>query len=310
MRRILIDTDPGIDDSMMIQLALKSPEVQIEALTTVFGNSFVNLTTRNALINLEEAERTDIPVACGASKPLIRPYALGNAGQVHGRDGLGNCRYLPDPKHQALATPAAMLIVERVMLSPGDLTLLATGPLTNLALALSLEPLIAQQVRDVVIMGGIIERDLNSPIAETNIRNDPEAARIVFHAGWPLTMVPLDVTLKTEMGLPHLERIKEANTRVAKFLGKITPVYFEWCRKRYNREAMKIHDSAALAYILDSSLFQTRELTVDIEVHGELTSGQTVVDLQGNSGKRPNVTVCQDVDSERLLEMHLERITS
>ncbi len=309
MRRILIDTDPGIDDSMMIQLALKSPEVQIEALTTVFGNSYVHLTTRNALINLEVAERTDIPVACGAAKPLIRPYTPGNAGKVHGQDGLGDCHF-PDPKCQALATPAAMLIVERVMQSPGDLTMLATGPLTNLALALSLEPRISQQVRDVVIMGGIIERDLNCPIAETNIRNDPDAARIVFHAGWPLTMVPLDVTLKTEMDLQHLEQIRGANTRVGTFLYKISPVYLEWCRKRYNRKAMKLHDSAALAYILDPSLFQSQELAVDIEVHGELTSGQTVVDIQGDREKNPNTTVCRDVDSKRLLEMHLERITS
>jgi inosine-uridine nucleoside N-ribohydrolase len=294
---------------MMIQLALKSPEVQIDALTTVFGNSVVNFTTRNALINLEVADRADIPVACGAAKPLVRPYTPGKAEQVHGRDGLGNSN-LPDPQCQALATPAAMLIVERVMQNPGDLTLLATGPLTNLALALSLEPRISERVRDVVIMGGIIERDLNSPIAETNIRNDPEAARIVFRAGWPLTMVPLDVTLKTEMGLPHLERIRKANTRVTTFLSEITPVYLEWCQKRYNREAMKIHDSAALAYILDPSLFQTQKLNVDIEVHGELTSGQTVVDLQGNPDKIPNVTVCLDVDSDGLVEMHLERITS
>jgi len=307
MTRLLIDTDPGIDDSMAIQVALKSPEIQVEAMTTVFGNHYVDVTTRNALINLEQAGRTDIPVAQGASQPLVREFVPGTA-EVHGKGGLGDCEWT-DPQGKPVDTPAAMLIVDRVMRSPCAITLLAVAPLTNLALALRLEPRIASNVREVVVMGGVIQPTRDDPIAETNFRFDPEAARLVFHAGWPLTMLGLDVTMKAAMTTAHLERIQTANTRVTNFITKIAPAYVNWCRKWYGKDGIYVHDFAAVAYILDRTLFETEDLYVDIEVHGELTSGQTVADFRGKSGKRPNVKVCRAVNSERLLRMFLERIT-
>ncbi len=308
MKRILIDTDPGVDDSMMIQLAFKSPEVQVEAITAVFGNNGSEITARNALKNLEVAGRTDVPVARGANKPLTRPYS-GRGALVHGKDGLGESN-LPPPKGEPVATPAAMLIVEKVMQSPGDITLLAVGPLTNLALAVSLEPAIARMVKEVAIMGGAATvRGNASPIAEANIRNDPEAARIVFHAGWPLTMVGLDVTIKTLMTQQYLDKIRQAGTPVTDFISAITPFYLNGYRQRLGLDAMHVHDSSALAYILDPTLFNTQKVYVDVETQSERAFGQTMADFRGQWGQEPNVNVCLDVDSPRFLEMYLERIT-
>jgi purine nucleosidase len=222
-RRLLIDTDPGVDDSMMIQLALVSPEIRVDALTTVFGNSDVATTTRNALTNLEVAGREDIPVARGAGTPLTRPAPVRYPVHVHGADGLGNANR-PAPRGAAIATPAAAFIVERVMTAtPGELTVLAVGPLTNLALALRLEPAIAARVREIVMMGGTTGRGNVSPTAESNVHHDPEAARIVFHGGWPVTMVGLDVTMPTLMTAAHLAEIREARTPAADLIGAITP---------------------------------------------------------------------------------------
>lgn len=350
MHRIVIDTDPGVEDSVMIQLALWSPDVEIEAITTVFGNNTVNITARNALINLRKvAERTDIPVARGAARPLMRPYDdIGQrAKNAHGEDGLGNAtqedpelrKYIQDDpvwsqhatrifdcflelrrlvqQDQGLIDPpqgfpqAAELIVDRVMKKPGEITLLAVGPLTNLALAVSLEPAIAHLVKQVVIMGGAATVPGNaSPVAEANIRNDPESARIVFHAGWPLTMVGLDVTTKTVMPKSALAQICQASTLVTNFLIAITPFYVRWhSQPQRNINGMHLHDTSALAYILDPTLFTTEKIYVDVETHGNRTSGQTVADFRKRFGEAPNVNVCLGVDSPRLLAMCGQRLT-
>jgi inosine-uridine nucleoside N-ribohydrolase len=211
VKRLIIDTDPGVDDAMAILFALQSPEIQLEALTTVFGNGGVKQTTANALRVLELAQRPDIPVVPGATTPLLRPYR-GQGYRVHGRDGLGDTN-LPLPRTHAQARRAAEYLISRIMDEPGQLTLVAVGPLTNLALAVRLEADIAQNVQEVVIMGGAATVPGNaSPLAEANIHNDPEAAKIVFHAGWPLTMVGLDVTCKTIMTSAYLARLREAGT--------------------------------------------------------------------------------------------------
>lgn len=310
VRRLIIDTDPGVDDSMMLQLAFVSPEVRVEALTTVFGNSDVATTSGNALLNVEVAGRADLPVARGASRPLTRPPLARYPVHVHGHDGLGNAGLKP-PAGAPIPTPAAALIVERILQSPpGELTLLAVGPLTNLALAVHLEPAIVPRVREVVFMGGTLGRGNVSPTAESNVRHDPESARLVLHAGWPVTMVGLDVTTRTLMTPTHLAAIGAARTPAAAFLGAIMPFYFAYHSDRLGREAMPVHDSSALAYLLDPSLFTTERLHVDVEVQGELTTGQTVADLRGQVGRPPNVNVCLDVKSDRLLDLYVERLTT
>ncbi|MGQ0550624.1 MAG: nucleoside hydrolase [Armatimonadota bacterium] len=307
-RRVIIDTDPGVDDSMAVQFGLRSPEVRIEALTSVFGNNPVEITTRNALKNLEVAGRPDIPVAPGAGKPLLRPYS-GRGSIVHGDDGLGNSNLTP-PRLQPSHRRAAEMIVERVMAEPGEITILALGPLTNVALAVSLEPRIAQHVREVVFMGGAATvRGNAAPAAEANIHNDPEAAKIVFHAGWPLTMIGLDVTTQVQMNLSHLQRLRSAGTAVGDFLAAIMPHYLNQYRERYGLDGqMFVHDPSAMIYLIDPTLFRARNLYVDVETRGEATAGETVPDLRNRWDKAPNVTVCLEVDGERLVALYFERI--
>ena len=212
-RRVIFDTDPGVDDAMALFFLLCSPELQLDAVTTVFCNVDTEQTTRNALILLDVAGRPDVPVARGADRPLLRERRTGGS-RVHGDNGLGGAALSP-PSREAWRRRAAELIVERVLDAPGDVTLIAVGPLTNLALAVRLEPTIADAVREVVVMGGAVTVPGNTtPLAEANVANDPEAARIVFHAGWPLTLVSLDVTLRVIRTPEEVEEIRAASPAI------------------------------------------------------------------------------------------------
>jgi inosine-uridine nucleoside N-ribohydrolase len=306
-KRILIDTDPGVDDSMAILLAFASPEVQVEGLTTVFGNVGVDLTTKNALRLVELAGRPDVPVASGAEKPLLRPFT-GKGSLVHGSNGLGEVE-MPEPKGQPDKRKAAQFIIDTIMENPGEITLVPLGPLTNVALAVATEPRIAENVREVVLMGGAAGVPGNaSPVAEANIRNDPESAHIVFHAGWPLTMIGLDVTEKSMMAPEYLERLRAANNPWTDFIDKITKHYLRFYGT-LGLEAMPVHDSSALAYVIDPTLFTTRHVYTDVDHQSEHHHGQTVPDWRGQREREPNVHVAVDVDSERFLELYRQRLS-
>ena len=307
-KRLILDTDPGVDDSMAIFFALVSPEIELEALTTVFGNGGVTQTTANALRVLETAGRPDIPVMPGAVKPLLREYR-GKGYMVHGRDGLGDTN-MPPAQTSPQTGRAAEFLVEQIMSSPSKFTLVAVGPLTNLALAVSLEPQIAKCVQEVVIMGGVVSGKGNaSPVAEANIHNDPEAARIVFHAGWPITMVGLDVTRKVVMTPAYLDRLASARTPITDFISAITPVYLGYSQRK-GHAGVHVHDSSAIAYTIDPTLFQTQRHYVDVEIGDGLTSGQTVADWQGHWDRPANVNVCLNVDAARVLDLYLDRIAT
>jgi uridine nucleosidase len=305
-RRLVIDTDPGVDDSMAILFAFRSPEVTIEGLTTVFGNVGVEQTTQNALRLVELAGHPEIPVAMGAPKPLTRPFT-GMGWEVHGRNGLGEAD-LPEPEGQPDPRRAANFIIDTIMANPGEITLIPLGPLTNVALAVSVEPRIVENVREVVLMGGAANVAGNaSPVAEANIRNDPESAHIVFHAGWPLTMVGLDVTEKTMMTPDYLDQLRAANNPFTDFISAITPHYLGFSR-RLGLNGFPVHDSSALAYVIDPSLFDCRPAYVEVETRSEHYSGNTVPDWRGQRGQEPNVNVCIDVDSARFLELYRQRL--
>jgi inosine-uridine nucleoside N-ribohydrolase len=306
MKRLIIDTDPGVDDSMAILLALHSPEVQVEALTTVFGNGGVAQTTANALRVLELAGRSDIPVVAGATKPLLHDY-YGQGFRVHGRDGLGETNF-PPPQSQARAGRAAEFLVSQIMAAPGEITLVALGPLTNLALAVSLEPQIASKVREVVFMGGVVAAPGNaSPLAEANIHNDAAAAKIVFQAGWPLTMLGLDVTRKTVMDPAYLARLKAAQTPITDFISAITPFYLRFYQAN-GTNGFHVHDSSALAYVIDPTLFQSKKVYVDVAI-GDRNNGQTMADWRGQWEQPANLNVCLEVDTPRFLELYYQRVT-
>jgi uridine nucleosidase len=313
-QKIIIDTDPGIDDSMAIFFALSSPELDVIGLTTVFGNVQVDLAATNALRLLEIAGRTDILVAKGAANSLVGDYDHPPA-HIHGDDGQGNV-HLPPPAGKPIDQTAAQFIVEQVMSAPGEVTLVPIGPLTNIALALRLEPRIAQNVKQVVLMGGNALVPGNStPAAEANIKDDPEAADVVFGAGWPLTMVGLDVTTKAVVTEEQLQAYARSSSPKAQHIARIYPFYLDFSR-RVNGNAvggLLVHDSTAIAYLLMPDAFTVKPWPVRVETQG-MSRGKTWPLVRPNARathwhNRPPVNVCVDIDSARTIALELSRVT-
>ncbi len=310
-KKIIIDTDPGVDDAMAILFALQSPELEVVGLTTIFGNVYTDLATRNALRLVELAGRPDIPVAPGAELPLIVPLD-GVADFVHGSDGLGHTDP-PLPTSEAIDTPAAQFIAEMVMAHPGQITLVPIGPLTNIALALALEPRLAENVAGVVLMGGAATVNGNvNPAAEANIFHDPHAADLLFGAGWPVTMVGLDVTMQTIMSADYLVSLR--GTRLTDFIYDISRFYQQYHTHTYNLSGCHTHDPSAIAYLIDPTLFTIHKGPVRVQTEG-LARGQTLLDRRqrwrdpNGWTEQPAVDVCVGVDSERLLALYRERMT-
>jgi purine nucleosidase len=306
-RRFIFDTDTGIDDAMALLFLLRSPELALEGVTTVFGNSTVDNCTRNALTALEVGGRPDVPVARGSDRPLLRPYR-GRGYTVHGENGLGDVE-MPLPKAQPQDMPAAQYIVERVMAAPKAIGLIAVGPLTNLALALRLEPRIAQATRQVIVMGGAATVGGNATAAaEANIYIGPASASVVFSAGWPLTMVGLDVTTQVIMDKSHLARLEAVHTPLTDFIVAIADFYVQSCYRRYGIEGVFAHDSVAVAFAVDPTLFEAQMLHVVVDTADGPSSGRTVADLRPRPVQEPNVNVCLQVDEARLLQLYFDRI--
>ncbi len=310
-QKIIIDTDPGVDDTMAIFFALRSPELDVIGLTTIFGNVHTDLATINALRLLEIAGRRDIPVAQGAAAPLAGPFE-GPVPFVHGDDGQGNV-HLPPPSTRAVSEAAAAFIVEQVMAAPGEIMLVPIGPLTNIALALRLEPRIAENVKEVVLMGGNALCPGNAtPAAEANIHNDPEAADVVFGAGWQVTMVGLDVTHTVNMTPAHLDRYAQADNPLAQHISRIVPHYRHYFESSYNVKGIWVHDSSAVAYVIDPTLFTVEAWPVRVETQG-FSRGKTWPNLPPRIlpawQDRPLVNCCVAVDSARLLALELDRLT-
>ena len=307
MQRILLDTDPGIDDALALFLALASPEVKLEAITTVSGNVDVELTTLNALSLLTLSGRTEIPVARGSGVPLVRERV--HAASVHGRNGLGDVM-LPAPHIQPVAQHAVDLIIEKILQAPGALTLVAIGPLTNLSLALRREPRIAELVREVVIMGGAVLVPGNvTPTAEFNIYADPHAARIVLHAGWPLRLVSLDTTMKVGLSREQIAHMTQANSPVLAFCKQMLAYYLDIFAAPRGQHVFHMHDPLCLAAAFQPDLITWQPMYVDIELTGTLTLGETVGYRGSDVPFTPNVQVSVGVDSGRFLSLFLERMS-
>jgi inosine-uridine nucleoside N-ribohydrolase len=303
----LLDTDPGIDDAMALLFALASPELELLGITTVFGNVAVEQTARNALHILDVGGRPDLPVVAGAAQPLVRP-PFASSG-FHGADGLGNLN-LPAPERAPTewAGGAPAFIADTVLARPGEITLIAVGPLTNLAHALQHEPRLASAVRQVILMGGAVYCPGNiTPVAEANIYHDPEAARLVFAAGWPVTLVGLDVTMQTCQTPADLEALARVGTPVADFVARLLPCYLQSYQTRHGLNVVPTHDPSAIAFALDPSLFTTRRVPLYVEIEGRC-SGQTVADPRRLWDPLPEINVCTAVDAPRLLNLFHDRI--
>jgi purine nucleosidase len=306
---LLFDGDPGIDDALALLYALKKDNVVLKGITTVGGNIGLDKTTKNALKILEITNNTNIPVARGIEKPLLRENK--SEGDVHGRDGLGNSN-LPAPKIVEIREHAVDSIIKTIMDNPKQITLVAAGPLTNIAVAVIKEPRLKDYVKEVVIMGGAVTTFGNiTPRSEFNIYTDPEAAKIVFESGLPITLVGLDVTMKTLLTHEHLKEIMEVSSPVTEFVGKIITHYMKFHEEVMGVNGCGMHDPLAVAVAIDKSLVKTRKLFVTVETKGEFTTGETVADLRGSKEgivHPPNMDVCVEVDSQRFLRDFIETL--
>lgn len=311
-RRILIDTDPGIDDAMAIFYALASPELEVVGLTTVFGNAHTPVCTRNALRLLEIAGRADIPVAEGAHQPLAMPYR-GPADFVHGTDGQGDIDALP-PTGSPAGVDAVRFIIDAVMAAPGEITLVPIGPLTNVALALRAEPRLADALAGIVLMGGNAFCGGNaSPAAEANVLNDPEAADIVFGAECGVVMAGLDVTERTTMTGAQLDRIAAIDNPRARHLARILPYYRRFNEAASGVDGIFIHDSTAISYLLAPQHFSSVRHPVRVDCGNDVGRGKTWASTRPLHGAsawdgRPEVAILTGVDAEAVVELELQRL--
>jgi purine nucleosidase len=319
-RRVIIDTDPGTDDAMAIIFALNSPEFKVEALTVVPGNVDSQQGLENALKIVSLAGRCDVTVARGAQHPLNQK--LITAQFWHGKNGLANVD-LPASKCKADPRFGPDLIIETIHKYPHEITLIPVGPLTNIALAVSKDPSITSLVKDIVIMGGSIGGGNVNGAAEANIYNDPEAAQIVFNAGWMVTMVGSDVGERTLITRKYLAELQSSHGPQSDFIAKIADFYLTRSEKSgYSGAAM--YDPLAVGIALDPTLGTLKEMHVDVETKGEFTRGETVANRMGSNENnvlhgdhyeiegvvelKPNARVCMASDADRFLNMFISRI--
>ncbi|HEY3132802.1 MAG TPA: nucleoside hydrolase [Acidobacteriota bacterium] len=284
--RVVIDTDPGVDDALALLLAMRSPELKIEAITPVAGNVPLELSLPNALRMVEIAGRTDIPVAVGAKAPLLR--RLVTAAYAHGENGLGGAVF-PEPKIKPVAEPAAKFISQIVRKYPGEVTLITIGPLTNIATALNMDSELPRIVKSLVMMGGSLSGGNITPAAEFNVYVDPEAARIVFQSAIPITMVGLDVTRKTSLTDEHVRILEAGQNPVSQAAAKIARNAINHNREQGFLMGPNMHDSLAVAGFLEPSLLKFQDYYVDVETTGELTAGETLgySPMSGDLQRRP-----------------------
>lgn len=325
-QKIIIDTDPGIDDAMAILAALHSPDLEVLGLTTVFGNTEVELCALNALRLVELEGNSHIPVAKGCNQPMVHDVNSFSA-IVHGKDGFGDTNLTHphgklDPRH------AVQFIIDTVMAHPYEVTLVPLGPLTNIAMAYRLEPRIAPLVKEMVLMGGCAFALGNiSPVAEANIYHDPHAAEVVFAAPWKVTMVGLDVTTKIIMGPDYFEKLYAFDNPAVRLLEEIQPCYQNFHETIYGMKgAIHTHDPAVIAYLLAPELFRCEAMPVYVVTEG-LCLGKTIADKHHHifasthvakgigeasdavAVERPSTTITLGADEAGVLELLFKLLT-
>ena len=306
MRRIVLDCDPGHDDAIAILLAARHPALRLEAITTVVGNSTVEKTTRNALKVCALAGIRDVPIAAGMAVPLVRPLRI--APEIHGASGLDG-PHLPEPDLPRAPLHAVDLLIERLLAAPdGDVTIVATAPLTNIAAAIRREPRILPKIERIVLMGGSIGLGNVTPAAEFNIYVDPEAAHVVFTCGRPITMIGLDVTHTALATAEVRERIRALGSPVARLVDDLLGFFAESYREVFGFEAPPLHDPCAVAAVIDPTLLRTKAMHVAIELRGEYTAGRTVCDVFGVTGEAPNAEVGLELDVPRFWDLLIETL--
>ncbi|SEF46381.1 purine nucleosidase [Thalassococcus halodurans] len=307
-RKIIIDTDPGQDDAVAILLALASPEeIDVLGITAVAGNVPLSLTQKNARIVCELAGKPDTKVFAGCDAPIARK--LVTAEHVHGKTGLDGPT-LPDPEMELTDGHAVDFIIDTLRAEPeGTVTLCPLGPLTNIATALTKAPDIASRIQEIVLMGGAYFEVGNiTPTAEFNIYVDPEAAKIVFACGAPITVMPLDVTHKALVTKPRNDAFRALGTPVGVAVAEMTDFFERFDKEKYGSQGAPLHDPCVTAYLIKPELFTGRHINVEIETCSDLTLGMTVADWWRVSGREPNATFMGDIDADGFFDLLTERL--
>jgi purine nucleosidase len=303
---VLIDCDPGIDDALALALAVASPELSLVAVTTVAGNSAVQRGAQNALSVLALCGAQNIPVAVGCDRPLVKQ--LVTAPETHGPTGMGYAA-LPMPQHTAIAEHAVDVLIAMADRYAGDLTLVAIGPLTNIALALRKAPRIADAFSRVIVMGGAIRHQGNMTMgAEYNCWVDPHAAHIVFHSGMPITLVPLDVTYQCLFTSAHAAELLRTPTPITRFIDDATRFYIEFHKSEQNIDGCAINDALALALCIAPDLVRTERLFIDIDLSDGISHATTFADFWNTTKQPANIDIALDVDVARFMRLFLERM--
>jgi purine nucleosidase len=307
--RIILDCDPGHDDAVALLLAHGSPEIELMAVTTVMGNQTIDKVTRNALAVARVIGLTGVPFAKGAHRPLVRQVEV--AQSIHGESGLDG-PVLPEPRIDLDPRHAVDLIIDTVMGNePGTITLVPTGALTNIAMAVRKEPRIASRVKEVVLMGGGFHVGNWSATSEFNIVIDPEAAHIVFNEKWPVVMVGLDLTHQALATPDVVEKIAAIGTTPAKFVTELMDFFAHTYKDAQGFDYPPVHDPCAVAYVIDPSIVSTRKVPVNIELQGTLTLGMTVADFRAPAPADCHTSVAVELDHKRFWDLvtdALERI--
>ena len=319
-KKIIFDTDPGTDDALALMLALNSPELDVRAITVVPGNVTAEMGLENALRMVSLANRCDIPIAAGAHHPLFQK--LITAEFWHGKNGLANVE-LPVSKCKVDPRFGPDLIIQLIHESPHEITLVPVGPLTNIALAVEKDPSIVPLVKEVILMGGSISGGNVNAAAEANIYNDPEAAQVVFQAGWPVTMVGLEIGNKALFTKKYLDQLRQAHGPVNDFIASVLKFLID-LSAQFDSPGTPMYDPSAVAMAIDPTLVKTQIMHVDVETRGEFTRGETVANrrlevernvlhgdryvIEGVDKVPANAKVCVDVDADRFLQLFVERI--
>jgi len=303
---VIIDCDPGHDDAIALVLALASPELDVKAITSSAGNQTPDKTLNNVLRMLTLLRRSDIPVAGGAARPLMRALII--ADNVHGESGLDGPT-LPEPGFAAQPCTAVELMAKTLRESAEPVTLVATGPQTNVALLLNSHPELHKKIARIVIMGGAMAPGNWTPAAEFNIYVDPEAAEIVFQSGIPVVMAGLDVTHKAQIHADDISRFRAIGNPVATIVAELLDFFMEYHKQeKWGFVGAPLHDPCTIAWLLKPQIFTTVDRWVGVETRGQYTQGMTVVDYYFLTGNTPNATVMMDVDRGAFVDLLAERL--
>ncbi|WZL75000.1 nucleoside hydrolase [Clostridiaceae bacterium 35-E11] len=304
-KKVILDCDPGHDDAINILLAGKSPYIDLQAITVVAGNQTLEKTAKNALNICSAVGITDVPIAAGMSKPMVREQVI--ADDIHGETGLDGPSFdeptIPlDPRH------GVDLIIELLMKSEGDITLVPTGPLTNIAMAMRKEPKIVSKIEQIVLMGGAYQLGNVTPAAEFNIYADPEAAHVVFSCGRPVVMMGLDLTRQALATPEVIAKMKPIGNKASKLFVDLMEFFTKTQHEVFGWDSPPVHDPTTVAWLIDPSVIETKPMYVEVDIRSERSYGRTLCDYFGVVGKPANTEVAVKLDFDKFWNIVYETL--